>query len=613
MFNWIKKLSKAKLSFADDASTRQTRVVKRIVPTSQRVQEEEEAASANSPVVENTPPRQSENVSPTFTLTPNLPKAAPAISLTQEAEAPAPRIPAPISLAPRSKEPEPAEPVAPTAEAPRKKLSLNLPGAPDTTAAPGVSATREIILKVSDFIAKIPPHFVDEKAASADLEVRFNAADLYSDMTKGRATVPLSVIAESVPKLFKRALSAEEDVEIQLPLSKIVAQMSDLLTRKDQEEPEKFVEVETPFLKAAKRDQEIHGVSGAVSVSEPSQPPTPAPAPSPAARPKPISLETAPAEPARAATGAAKPGPKTTNRRVTVRIRPLIQAMPIQQREKVMNAISENSEVDLPLDEIENQLSSGRVSISLDSFSKALDPATRKVFNENFQGKDVPISLSEVVKNLPKDTLQMRGDQHEQEVDPTEFETPFNTTPDTIAQRPAEPPPLSAAIPRPSSPHRPKPLVTPAIPNYATRKLNSALSKFPSPMHAALNTHDALDAKKVVKLASALPGVASLTIITSDGLGLAGNLPHFMNPEGFSAMAPQLHRKMASHAEEMKLGELRHLSLSTETHTITIFTGNSMTIAVLHQNQSDLGHGVKEKFIAIVEGLAAQYGDQKTE
>jgi predicted regulator of Ras-like GTPase activity (Roadblock/LC7/MglB family) len=80
-----------------------------------------------------------------------------------------------------------------------------------------------------------------------------------------------------------------------------------------------------------------------------------------------------------------------------------------------------------------------------------------------------------------------------------------------------------------------------------------------------------------------------------------------MDPEGFSAMAPQLHRKMGNHARDMKLGELKHLSLSTDTHTVTIFTGSGMTIAVLHQNQSDLGHGVKEKFIAIVDGLAKQY------
>ena len=606
MFNWIKNLSKGTKP-ASAEPVRMTRVVKHIVPTSikQAEEEEERQALAKAAAAERAE-------APTITLAQSAPKPAakvsmPAIEMEPESvSAPRPvvRLSAPALEA---DEPEAAPSVRLTTVKKKTALNFNSPGS--SSSAPAPAANREIVLTVSDFVSRIPTNFLNEQAVSATQEVRFDAADLYSDMSKGRATVPLSIIAEVLPSLFKRRLSPEEDIEIQLPLPKIVAQMSDLFTRPDQEAPEVFEQLETPFLKAALRDQEIHKVSGAVAA------PQPAPVPEvlstePAPRPKPIGLrlDSAPTPTA--------PATQNSGRRVTIRVRPLIQAMP-GQRAALLGSIPETSEVDLPLEEIESQLSSGKVSFSLDTFSAGLNPTDRAAFKENYTGENVPISLPEIVKNLPDNSLRRRDDQHQQEVDENEFETPFNRTPGTIPTKPAPPAPpaatpVPAATPLPAGPLRAKPLITPAITNYTTRKLNSTGNKFPSPMHAALGTQDALDAKKVVKLASALPGVASLTIITEDGLSLAGNLPTFMDPEGFSAMAPQLHRKMASHASDMKLGDLKHLSLTTETHTVTIFTGRGMTIAVLHQNQSDLGHGVREKFIAIVDGLAKQYNPELT-
>ncbi len=622
MFNWIKNLSKG-TNPASAEPIRLTRVVKHIVPTSIKQAEDEEEKRQLAKAEAAAAAERAD--APTITLTQSIPKppisvAMPSIAMEPEsvsAPRPAIRLSTPVA---EDEEPEAAPMVRLTTAKKRPTLNFNSPAG-----LPAPEANREIVLTVGDFVSRIPTNFLNENALPATQEVRFDAADLYSDMSKGRATVPLSIIAEVLPALFKRSLSPEEDIEIQLPLPKIVAQMSDLFTRPDQEAPEVFEEVETPFLKAAQRDQEIHKVSGAVAAPQPT-PPQPAPAPVPAAvpaesasRPKPIGLrlDSAPA----AAVPPVSLASQDSGRRVTIRVRPLIQAMP-GQRASLLGSISENSEVDLPLEEIESQLSSGKVSISLDTFSAGLKPEDRAAFKENYTGENVLISLPEIVKNLPDQSFKRRADQHQQEVDENEFETPFNRPADAapvpvapaplpIATPAPAPTPAPAAVaPAPTGPLRAKPLITPAIANYTTRKLNSTGNKFPSPMHAALGTQDALDAKKVVKLASALPGVASLTIITEDGLGLAGNLPTFMDPDGFSAMAPQLHRKMATHASEMKLGELKHLSLTTETHTVTIFTGRGMTIAVLHQNQSDLGHGVREKFIAIVDGLAKQYNPE---
>lgn len=606
MFNWIKNLSKNLTRPASSpteannpgaaTAPKVTRVVKRIVPTSQK----EAEADLPPPLPPSLPVAKAEPAhSGSIPLPSNFPKPAKAIALPVEDDdkhvISAPPV---VRLSPAPKEPAPTLDLPATIQlspGKRSPIKIDVP-------APAASGNRQILLTVGDFLSKIPAHFINEKNADPAQKVSFDAADLYSDMTKGRASVPLSVIAEALPNIFKKRLTPEEDIEIQLPLPKIVAQMGDLLTRNDQVEEDSFEEVETPFLKAAKRDEQIHKVSGSIPIVKPVIAAAPEPEPQPILRPVP-----------KTASQPLSPivGPKKQSRQITVRVRPLIQAMPLKQREELLGSIPEDSQVDLPLDEIEGQLPSGRVFLPLATFTAALNPAIRSRFTDSFDGADVPISLSEIVKNLPTESIKLREDQLEQEVDPNEFETPFNTTPDTISTPPVKPAALDSAIPAGGrSPLKAKPQVTPSISNYTTRKLNSVGSKFPSPMHAALGTQESLDAKKVVKLASALPGVASLTIITEDGLSLAGNLPSFMDPEGFSAMAPQLHRKMAGHTVDMKLGELKTLSFTTENHAVTIFTSGPMTIAVLHQNQSDLGHGVKEKFVAIVEGLAKKYNPE---
>lgn len=614
MFSWIKKLSLS--SRKDPASTQapmQTRVVKRIIPASLRESEAAAPPPLPIPTVVAKPAEPRRLVPIAFPGgTPSIPMAMPAVPMVEpvQEEEPAPEpisvAPAPIKLASNSRAPRPVPAGAPA------------------------SASKQIVLTIGDFVSKIPSHFINESAVHPNQEVHFEAADLYSDMTKGRATVPLSIIAENVPGLFKRRLSPEEDVEIQLPLPKIVAQMSEFLTRQDQEEAESYDEIDTPFRKAAQRDGEAHKKSGPIAPALPKPTPTPAVIKAPTAtsipqarapqalpesfkpKLKPVSFQAAAPE---APAPAVMPSPSTTGRlgfqddgrRVTVRVRPLIQALPMEQRERLLGSIPEDSQVDLPLTQIEEQLPSGRVVLPFSTFAAALKPDLRSTFTDHYTGDDVPISLSEIVRNLPRETLNRRTDQVIEEVDPNEFETPFNTTPSEIPKPPAVQPVAPSVS-------RAKPLITPSVHapsvSYTTRKL-AADTSFPSPMHAALMTHEALDAKKVVKLASALPGVAGMTVITSDGLSLASNLPAFMNPDGFTAMAPQMHRRTAALAADMKIGDLQHLTLYTDTHTVTIFTSGSLTLAVLHQNQADFGHGVREKLIAIIRELEKQYAPSR--
>ena len=118
-------------------------------------------------------------------------------------------------------------------------------------AAPDIS----ISLEIGDFIDRLPAAFVQSGSFDRNKKVEFPASELYSDLTKGRASVPASVIYQRCPEIFVRPITQTEDVEVQLPLQKLVEQMGNALsTRDDQVAEENVAEIETPFLQVANED-----------------------------------------------------------------------------------------------------------------------------------------------------------------------------------------------------------------------------------------------------------------------------------------------------------------------------------------------------------------------
>ena len=121
--------------------------------------------------------------------------------------------------------------------------------------APAAIAEVTVSLEVGDFLDRLPPNFVQAGAVDRRRRVDFRASELYSDMTKGRASVPASVIYQKCPELFSRPVTDEEDTEVALPLQKLVEQMSQAFqTRADQMAEENVGEIETPFLQVAMED-----------------------------------------------------------------------------------------------------------------------------------------------------------------------------------------------------------------------------------------------------------------------------------------------------------------------------------------------------------------------
>jgi predicted regulator of Ras-like GTPase activity (Roadblock/LC7/MglB family) len=119
-------------------------------------------------------------------------------------------------------------------------------------AAPDVSVT----LELGDFVDRIPPSFLRPGPVNRQQPVVFHASDLYSDLARGRASVPLSVIHAVCGEIFAKPVSSTEDVEVLLPLQKLVEQMSSSLKpRGDQIQDEDVGQIDTPFLQVALEDQ----------------------------------------------------------------------------------------------------------------------------------------------------------------------------------------------------------------------------------------------------------------------------------------------------------------------------------------------------------------------
>ena len=92
----------------------------------------------------------------------------------------------------------------------------SMPEPPPQPEAPDVAVT----LEVGDFVDRLPPNFLNAGPFDRHHKIEFRASELYSDLTKGRASVPASTIYARYPAIFARPVTDTEDVEVSLPLAK---------------------------------------------------------------------------------------------------------------------------------------------------------------------------------------------------------------------------------------------------------------------------------------------------------------------------------------------------------------------------------------------------------
>ncbi len=84
---------------------------------------------------------------------------------------------------------------------------------------------RELILRLGDVLSRIPAGALKPGPIDGQKEIRFPVKDLFSDISRGRASVQLSRLANLCPGIFREDLGEESEQQIPLPLQKLVEQI----------------------------------------------------------------------------------------------------------------------------------------------------------------------------------------------------------------------------------------------------------------------------------------------------------------------------------------------------------------------------------------------------
>ena len=311
----------------------------------------------------------------------------------------------------------------------------------------------------------------------------------------------------------------------------------------------------------------------------------------------------------------AKSGP-----RISLPLRNILPNVAPSQLAGSFDAVPDTAQIEIPFSIIEPQLSLGRIALSPAQFQAALPGEYSALFKPDPAGTPVPLSLQDVLQNLPSESLQLRGDQQELESGEA-FETPFSQKADEDAARlkvaaapiarkvaaPTQPTPKADAAPV-------KPAATvaqPAVqPNQASvDKSAPAAPAGRTTLQDMFDSDEPLDAKSVVGHVSRLPGVNACAIVFSDGLSLAGNIPKEYEADALCAMAPSIMKRIGEQMFGAKFGALNALTLFCAKMPVSLFAHGNICLAAIHSG-SEIAAEVRDRLGRITQELARMYAQQ---
>ena len=99
--------------------------------------------------------------------------------------------------------------------------------------------SQKIVLELGDILHRIPPHLLKDGTHDPNQRIFFRMDELSANLAGGKATIPLSHIADRCPEIFKHAIGPEDDVEIFFPWSKLLDRVRNLKAMTDQQGSEK--------------------------------------------------------------------------------------------------------------------------------------------------------------------------------------------------------------------------------------------------------------------------------------------------------------------------------------------------------------------------------------
>ncbi|MBA3543189.1 MAG: hypothetical protein H0T83_01915, partial [Chthoniobacterales bacterium] len=339
---------------------------------------------------------------------------------------------------------------------------------------------------------------------------------------------------------------------------------------------------------------------------------------------------------------------------VKLSLRAVLREIPPFQFSGSVEAVPAEARIEFSFAIIQPQLSLGRIAVSPAQFLAALPAELRASIKLDDAETPVALPLQEVLQNLPGESLQLRGDQEEIVIH-EEFETPFSkkaaedadrlktsarpvsktaavagpTNPDltpampAVAKTPAAVPPAPAKLPvlearvpagpapvkpplsQPPAPVASAPAKPPVAPAPATAA-STPKADGRSALQLVLDTDDELDPKGIVGHISRLPGVKACSVVFSDGLNLAGNIPEEFNIEALCALAPAIMKRIGDQMVGANLGALQGLSIFCSQKPVSFFAHGNICLAALHA-EGEMDSATRLRLNSTAQEIARMY------
>jgi predicted regulator of Ras-like GTPase activity (Roadblock/LC7/MglB family) len=594
---------------------------------------------------------------PNFNATPSVRPSVPPPPMTFRSTPPPPPSakPVPSSFAPMRPAafPPPAFPAAPPPPPPPGLTAVSAPGSDARPVSPFASLahSQRIEMSLAAVLRGLPASALNVDPSSIPEEVRFSLpfALIEPQLSQGRVVLPLEVFSRALPEAHRDVLAADSGLtEVSIPLQEVFQNLpaNALARRMDQVEDSVGTQFPTPFSQKAEEDAQRfaappESLATIPAIEEPTAETAPAVEPEAPAREEEIlpipEDETATGGTESDAVGA-EPPQESEIESVPLTNEPDADApAEVRNRESEPEApVAEDfQEVEppdaqfelpalsaLPVEETHAELpalETPQEEPFLETEREPIEPAAEfpvesiapePVAEETAPVMEAPVSPEQplAVEIPPLSLIQPEAATAEAEPAPIEAEEPSFQLPTLAVPAPEEKEaePAAAQMEAPKETPLPAPAALPELRDTLLEPSGPPTREQDTELQTLFMTEDELDAKTVVRLVNQLPGIEGCMVMFSDGLLLAGGLPHLDDPEGFCAMAPTFYQRSLNFTGELALGGLQGLTLYTEHGLLSFFMHEDICLSVSHAGRGFLP-GVREKLNIVTRELARMY------
>jgi hypothetical protein len=483
--------------------------------------------------------------------------------------------------------------------------SVSLSGATPRKRARTAVPDKEIRVELGDLLPRIPSHFLKPGPHDLTHQIRFRAHHLFYGLSRGRVTATLSSIAGRCPSVFRVPIGYAEDVDVQLPLAKIVEQIGELPDRADQMAAPKL-RSDSAFARVAlEKEPEPEQIAQAESLVEQGgngnlreQSETPASA---------NATLSSSAEEAPVPSSNAEPAPDAAMDHNDLEAEASVGTQTSEGRDGSPSRPAGDPESEIrsllteTLQSLPQKLASGELKAESTSIRIELPPETLRRF-QSMQDESEDPERHEHVSPVEEAGVEVAP------IDPT-----------LISPVPSDEPHQDTEQPQPRTPDT-QPMPPDTNSNNAFSKTSERNQAPPSlfegqpPMqriespppqiepHRGFSlTRQDLNHDQILQSISNMSGVIACIITSKNRLTLTGEIPPEFDIQKFRESSPDLLRWMDAFAGPMRLGRVRLITLSCDSHLASFAAQGDVCLCILHQDQGFLP-GVREKLRALFEG-----------